>query len=305
MKATTIFSWATALSLLSSNALADEHRVQLSGVATASAERVILDVYADSESELRSFGFRVLYDAAHLLFRDGERYDGLWFLADESHTHFVYGEPTEPSPGQVRLVGGRLGGSDPSSGVSGGSILLATLEFERRSGKQPEFSFALASPEPFANFVSVDGDVLDEEVTGFHETVRWQVAEEDTDGDGLPDPYELETFGDLKSSDGSGDSDGDGMSDKDEWSAGTDPTDATSRLQLRVSRDASGQVVLSWDSQPGRIYRIDWSRTLDDFDLAAEGIAATPAENSLLAPFTEGNDQAFYRLSFDYPTMGR
>ena len=44
----------------------------------------------------------------------------------------------------------------------------------------------------------------------------------DSDGDGLPDDWELEHFGDL-SRDGTGDFDGDGISDLDEYLNGTDP----------------------------------------------------------------------------------
>jgi hypothetical protein len=54
------------------------------------------------------------------------------------------------------------------------------------------------------------------------------VAEEDIDQDGLPDVWELEYFGDL--SFGAGDDpDLDEFSNLEEYQAGTDPTDETSR----------------------------------------------------------------------------
>jgi len=46
---------------------------------------------------------------------------------------------------------------------------------------------------------------------------------EDTDGDGMPDDWEIERFGTLDR-DGTGDFDGDGISDLDEYLNGTDPT---------------------------------------------------------------------------------
>ena len=46
---------------------------------------------------------------------------------------------------------------------------------------------------------------------------------EDTDGDGMPDGWEMERFGTLDR-DGTGDFDGDGISDLDEFLNGTDPT---------------------------------------------------------------------------------
>ena len=46
----------------------------------------------------------------------------------------------------------------------------------------------------------------------------------DTDADGLPDSWELHYFGDLTTSDGTGDFDGDGLNDYYEYLAGTNPT---------------------------------------------------------------------------------
>jgi hypothetical protein len=45
----------------------------------------------------------------------------------------------------------------------------------------------------------------------------------DTDGDGLGDPWEVANFGDLTTSDGTGDADNDGLADADEYTNGTDP----------------------------------------------------------------------------------
>ena len=50
----------------------------------------------------------------------------------------------------------------------------------------------------------------------------------DSDGDGLPDIWEIEHFGDLLTSDGSGDYDGDGYTDWDEYIGGSVPTNALS-----------------------------------------------------------------------------
>lgn len=79
-----------------------------------------------------------------------------------------------------------------------------------------------------ASTTTVDGN----EVQGIYET---DSASSDTtllvdygldsDGDGLPDAWEIEHFGDLETSDGTGDTDGDGVSDAQEYQDGTDPTD--------------------------------------------------------------------------------
>ncbi len=45
----------------------------------------------------------------------------------------------------------------------------------------------------------------------------------DTDGDSIPDSWEIDNFGDLSTASGSTDYDGDNLPDKDEYSANTDP----------------------------------------------------------------------------------
>jgi hypothetical protein len=80
----------------------------------------------------------------------------------------------------------------------------------------------------------------------------------DTDGDGLPDAWELEHFGDLVTADGTSDYDGDGATDLQEYLAGTDPRQAGSNLHVTsFARGAAGASLnLSWQSRPDRQYRI-------------------------------------------------
>ncbi|SHI50114.1 Cadherin domain-containing protein [Rubritalea squalenifaciens DSM 18772] len=54
------------------------------------------------------------------------------------------------------------------------------------------------------------------------------VANDDSDGDGLTDEWEVEHFGSIAAVDGTADSDGDGLSDAEELAAGTDPNAADS-----------------------------------------------------------------------------
>ncbi|MGH1542729.1 MAG: CSLREA domain-containing protein [Arenicella sp.] len=64
-------------------------------------------------------------------------------------------------------------------------------------------------------------------------------SESDTDGDGLPDAWEMEHFGDLDQ-DGSGDADGDGVSDYDEYLQGTDPNVADGPLAPTIVQPLNG-----------------------------------------------------------------
>lgn len=71
---------------------------------------------------------------------------------------------------------------------------------------------------------------------GFSEFLRTE-APVDTDADGLPDPWELRYFGGLDAPDSRplDDFDHDGASNRDELSAGTDPTDGASTLRCGSS----------------------------------------------------------------------
>jgi hypothetical protein len=304
MKSKTILSITAGMLLIGS--LDAAPGVNLSGVATTNATSVILDVYADPGSfELRSFGIRVLFDPADLALQTADHCDGLWFLEGGGGSRFAYGPPSEVSPGAVRVVGGRFSALNPADGLNSSRLLLATLVFDRLNANTPDFSFGLASPAPFANFVTTEGDTLDAGVAGFTGTVTQQATSADTDGDGLPDTYEISVFGDLTTSDGTTDTDGDGVSDADEWQAGTDPADSASRLQLRLSVLPSGVAVLDWDSVLGRIYTVEWSDSPTGFGIAVGGIPATPARNQIQAMGFGDHDRIFYRLAVENPSQGR
>lgn len=80
----------------------------------------------------------------------------------------------------------------------------------------------------------------------------------DSDEDGLPDEWEIDTLGGTSVSDGSGDSDGDGVSDRDEYGAGTDPADASDYLNLSLSSSFSA----SWPAQKDVRYQMMKSTNL-------------------------------------------
>lgn len=88
----------------------------------------------------------------------------------------------------------------------------------------------------------------------------------DTEGDGLPDWWETEIFGNLTHS-ASQDEDGDGFSNLDEFRSATHPQDASSRLAFSsrsstVATDGQKHFVLSFPSVEDRRYQVEWSHSL-------------------------------------------
>jgi len=73
----------------------------------------------------------------------------------------------------------------------------------------------------------------------------------DQDGDGLPDAYEIETYGstNLVGSSLTGDTDGDGASDTAEYMAGTSATNANSRFKVNASLLPGGKVAISFPAE--------------------------------------------------------
>lgn len=57
------------------------------------------------------------------------------------------------------------------------------------------------------------------------------------------------------------DTDGDGASNRDEFLAGTDPTDATSVLRMRLQHTSQG-LFLTWNTEPGLMYQVQSSANL-------------------------------------------
>ena len=78
--------------------------------------------------------------------------------------------------------------------------------------------------------------------------------EADTDGDGLPDSWENEKFGNL-TADATADSDGDGTTNLMEYLAGTNPSSAASVFRP-ASHVAGGNLVLTVPTVSGRSYRV-------------------------------------------------
>jgi hypothetical protein len=121
-------------------------------------------------------------------------------------------------------------------------------------------------------------------------TLLWDGA--DSDGDGLPDAWEIALTGSLEVLTGLGDGDGDGQTDYDEYLAGTDPTDPAERFRILEfvmgrQQDFAG---LEFTSKPSRRYRIERSFDLSPGSWEDVGLGdfAPDAGPSTLREFATG-----------------
>lgn len=118
----------------------------------------------------------------------------------------------------------------------------------------------------------------------------------DTDGDLLPDTWEIANFGSLALSSGTGDHDADGSPDYAEWVAGTCPTQATSVLKA-VDLGVSGEsgISLGWTSVTGRSFSVEWTADLAAraFAVAASNLVASPPTNRWSGSVAPGPSGAF------------
>ena len=91
----------------------------------------------------------------------------------------------------------------------------------------------------------------------------WTVGESDSDGDGIPDSWEIAYgFNPTNSADAILDFDADGMSNLNEFLAGTNPTNILSRLALSIAPPVASAVGVSFDAVSNRTYSIEYRTSL-------------------------------------------
>ncbi len=99
----------------------------------------------------------------------------------------------------------------------------------------------------------------------------------DSDGDGIPDAWEIGKTGSTTVLSAGGDADGDGVADEDEYTADTHPTDTQDVFRVTaIARTNATASSLTWASRPTRLYRIERRGDL--------GAAKSWVENPLLGP---------------------
>ena len=121
----------------------------------------------------------------------------------------------------------------------------------------------------------------------------------DGDNDGLPNAYESATPGlnPANPLDAALDTDGDGFTNRQEFVAGTNPNDATSRL-VSAGALSGSDFVVSWGSVAGKFYRLERSESLvGSWQAVALHLAGTGGSVQVLVPFSLTNARQFFRVT--------
>jgi hypothetical protein len=88
-------------------------------------------------------------------------------------------------------------------------------------------------------------------------------AERDSDADGMSDVWESTFFGTRNRCLPSSDMDGDNLSNKQEYIAGTNPTNATSCFKVTDLMPNGQGIELAWDTVSNRVYQVYWLENLN------------------------------------------
>jgi len=184
-----------------------------------------------------------------------------------------------------------LDGTSMATPHVAGAVAFAAMNFPAETVAQ-RIERILANVTPVAGLA---GQV----VTGGRLNLARSV---DTDGNGLPDWWEQQFFGQLTSTDPNADPDHDGASNLAEFLAGTDPTNFNSALRLTALPAAgTNGVVLEWRGVAGRYYRLlGATNLLNGFDsVIRTNLAATPPLNTVTDAVPASASARLYRLELE------
>jgi hypothetical protein len=112
----------------------------------------------------------------------------------------------------------------------------------------------------------------------------------DANANGASDLWEQEFFGGNLANPALSDRDGDGMSDLAEFIAGTNPTNANSRLEVTAASMGTNQTVrINWPTVPGHAYQLLGSTNLASWTIFQDWTRASGNFlNTTIAPATNG-----------------
>jgi len=120
----------------------------------------------------------------------------------------------------------------------------------------------------------------------------------DTDNDGMADAWERAYFSNLNTAGHATDADKDGVSDADEYLSGTRPDLASDYFKIASTTFSGGntQATVTFTTDPTRVYRIETSDNLVNWQNSALGIFAPDSGTATTRTVTwTGNQRRFIR----------
>ena len=205
------------------------------------------------------------------------------------------GAPGSPvSSLELRLKGGVDALAEMSvSQLDPGSSVEIPLDLPAGSHPEGERSYRLILDE-----VAASGDID----TDNNETLFSLNLWIDDDRDGLPHWWEeANGMSDSDPADALLDEDGDGFNGMQEYLAGTNPQDANSVLKIGEFNVVTGPdgttSTLSWAAVAGRLYRVERSFDLLDWEIAFDDVEATPPLNSVEESILPSPSKVFHRIT--------
>jgi hypothetical protein len=136
--------------------------------------------------------------------------------------------------------------------------------------------------------------------------INWQAAAPtpglenaglDSDGDGMPDSWEIANGTDPGQPDAAADPDGDGDSNYQEYLAGTDPLDPESRLRVDRIETAGGAVQFAFTAASNRTFTVQFKDALEAASWSLlTNISAAPQTRVISISVAPTNSTRFYRL---------
>ena len=210
-------------------------------------------------------------------------------------------------------IGGRTVGADYDRlAVTGAAILSGRLAVTLINGFVPTNgdSFAVLTCGARSNvFTSAEVPALPADVVwdvgygGTSVTLRVVGANEDSDGDGMPNGWEHAHFGSATGGAPGGDNDGDGYLNGDEYVADTNPTNAASHFPAITNIGATVWILEMDPTSTGRVY--DVLRSTDLLDgtngWMPYGFDRTGTGGRVTFTITNAGPTRFYRTGVRLP----
>ena len=139
-----------------------------------------------------------------------------------------------------------------------------------------------------------------------NDPINWQAAaptpgrdnaEADSDGDGMPDAWEIANGTNMNVPDASDDPDGDGHSNYQEYLAGTNPHDAQSRLKVEHVTASGGGVQFDFTAASNRTFTVQFKDSLNAASwLVLSNVPAAPQIRVINITVPPTNTARFFRL---------